>query len=174
MTTHKNQAGQPSPNGGHFAAKTHEDDEIVLDSGFIPQPIEPLELPSDDWRTGGIGSEEDFEDAYDVVEAPDGSTVWELDDVISHDIDENRIWTLMDGDDDKVIATSGFYRVDTIGYVVTSKPRENINEDYVWSQPDPEVEEDRNGEGFDDEYGISEHEALDAESYDDEGLDEAE
>jgi len=177
MTIHKNQAGQPSTNGGHFAAKMNTGDVLELtDSMTVPAS------PADDWRTGGTSPEVEFEAEYETIDAPDGDTMWMYDDVVDQGIPVNRVWSVVEGENNSAVVCTGFHVVNMLGYIITDKPWDNEAENYIWWEAndfDDDDDDDTDyvppfGEDYDDEYNISENEALDSESYDDEGLDEAE
>lgn len=46
--------------------------------------------------------------------------------------DPNKIWTIVDGDDDDMIIVAGMHYVNRINYFVSNEPWESEDEYYVW------------------------------------------
>jgi hypothetical protein len=128
---HKNQAGQPSVNGGHFAAKVNDGDEVEL-------------AAANDWRQGGSSSEDEFDSKYDAVSWDDGDPLWLDDQLAEKNIPENRIWSVMEGDDGGAVVLTGRHFVNIVGFVVTEEPWEDERESYVWweAKDDGDFDED--------------------------------
>jgi hypothetical protein len=125
---HKNQAGQPSVNGGHFAAKVNDGDEVEL-------------AAANDWRQGGSSSEDEFDSKYDAVSWDDGDPLWLDDQLAEKNIPENRIWSVMEGDDGGAVVLTGRHFVNIVGFVVTEEPWEDERESYVWWEAKDEDED---------------------------------
>ena len=65
-------------------------------------------------------TEDQFDEQYKSLDGPDGSMIWEHDDV--KDIPLNRVWTVVDGDEGQQCAMPGKHIVNKVGYLVTERP----------------------------------------------------
>ena len=84
-------------------------------------------------------SEDEFEEQFGLVTrpAPGFTTLFDAEDI--QDIDPNRVWTVIDTDqDDKLYAIPGLHCVNRVGYVVTERPwpHENIEAVYFGGMDD--------------------------------------
>ena len=80
-------------------------------------------------------SEDEFRDTYKPIDPPNGQSLWEHKDTLSHDI--HHVWSIMVGDDGEGgYAETGYHVVNVEGYVVTQVPWVTGGESGVWWDPE--------------------------------------
>jgi len=74
----------------------------------------------------------DLEDRYTVRQNPnpDMDQMFEYEEV--KDLPVNQVWTVVEGDDEKLYASAGFHIVNKLYYVVTEEPWTDEQEYYEW------------------------------------------
>ena len=58
---------------------------------------------------------------------------------VTSKVDENRVWTWLEGDDGSTVVSAGFSFVNRLGYFITEKPWDDLNQ--WWQAEEPEVGE---------------------------------
>ena len=79
-------------------------------------------------------TENRFWSLYKPIEALDGSYIWEYDDVQRAGIPLERVWSLIESDNDTLYAAPGYHVVNVLGYVITVEPWTDITRDGVYSR----------------------------------------
>lgn len=72
-------------------------------------------------------SEEEFEEAFTTIPAPDGSEVWQtVEDIqAAHaGVTADRVWTWIDGDEGGTYLIAGVHWVNAYGFSLTEQPHD--------------------------------------------------
>jgi hypothetical protein len=93
----------------------------------------PLDFDPATWESAPDAA---IDDVYTTVVKDDGSASYEWEEI--KDVDERRVWTVVDSDSDELYVLPGFHRVNRVHYLVTEEQWRNDREQYVLFKPDPE------------------------------------
>lgn len=87
-------------------------------------------------------TEDQFDEQFGYVEAPDGGTFWNYEDapeVLDKAAQEHRLWTAVDNDEGGTTLLSGWHYVNRFAYVVAARPFDPANTYYCdFERPDEE------------------------------------
>lgn len=80
-------------------------------------------------------TETEFDALFTPVESADGNAVRP----VRADLDTNsrNFWTIIEGDDGSLWASSGYHSVNVVGYLITEEPWDQDTQG-LWSSADPE------------------------------------
>lgn len=70
-------------------------------------------------------TEEQFYEQYEPIPAEDGSDYWEMDAIKESRHEADRIWSVVDGDNDSVWVLSGVHFVNVFAHMVTKNPHQH-------------------------------------------------
>lgn len=88
-------------------------------------------------------SEDEYDERFEPLEAPDGSTTWEYDEL--GDLPYEHVWSVVetgDADHDALYAIPGYHVVNMVGYNVCAHPRSEEDENVEVLLHEFEHEED--------------------------------